>query len=564
MGKINKIIYDVAILILLFLTVCLCSTKMLFLLGGRVDSVLFVLSLFIAIELFCFIRKGTILLKIGDIILFGIIMASAIFISGRVFDISYDGMAYHEMAIGLLKNGWNPIKMGAEEFVRLEELPLLGNVFGFPNDYYADAKEVIGSVIYSFTGYIETAKSVNILAMLAVFGISNFYISKFTSYRCFNYMISLLLVANPITLGQLFTNYVDGLLMLFLELGVLAWFIIIKSSDFHEKRKGFFLLFCSILFCGNIKVSGLFFIGVYSILFYSVILVKSYYKGNLKEVLIKITSILASMVIVATCLIGFFPYITNCIKKGNPIYPLMGKDKVDILSDQQPLSFQNLSNVKKLVISLFSKVDNMNINVEREPEWKIPFSIWEGEIQRCSADTRISGFGPWFSGILIVAVIYFIFYIGKKIMKKQKLDPYAIVFMAGNVILMLFFTGNWWARLSAFEYFFALGILFLMEFTKERKLKSIVNGVICLLILSNSLFFCYGYKDIFAFSNSVRVNLRYLAEISKDKQIEVNLLQYDLSGAQFNLQDYGIRYTISEENFSADGIYAGYTYRIKE
>lgn len=559
-----KRLFDVSVLILLFLSICLCFTKIGFLLGGSVNGHLFIVYLLIAILVFCIFSIENNIEKMTSILFFILVLVGSIALNIKVFDMSYDGSAYQEMAIGLLANGWNPTRMSAEEFVSLSDLELMGKIHDIWIDHYANGTWTIASVIYAFTGYIEGGKAINILSIIAIFGILNYYVQKWKRCSFFSYVISFLASVNPITLGQIFTNYVDGMLMLYLELGILAWFIILKENDKRDKKIGFALLSCSIVFCANIKFTALFFIGIYTIVVYIIILLRAFKENRLKKVFVKLTSLLAAMVILSVGVIGYSPYVTNCINEGNPLYPLIGKGKVDIMTDNQPDSFLRLNSIEKLGISLFSQVDNINANVDRKPQLKIPFSVSIEEIKQCSVDTRVAGFGPWFGEIIVISGIVLSVNFGKRIRKKQEINVYYVALLMLSVVLMLFFTGNWWARYSAYEYFIVLAVLFIMEFRKGRIAEKIFNVVFCLMLFVNTMFFLHGNIEAVQNSKYIRTTMENLANVSESFVVELNLVNEDLSGAQFNLKDYGIDYSISNEYFSADGIYCGYTYRIKE
>ncbi|HAT89240.1 MAG TPA: hypothetical protein DCS73_05755 [Roseburia sp.] len=558
---IRKMIYNISILIIIFMTVCLCCTKIWFFFGGIINKYMFVSDIIIAIVIFCWFNKENGVLCGLSIGVFFAIIIGTIFLSIQVFDLSYDGCAYHEMAIGLLANGWNPVKISAEEFINASNVQLLGKSHSLWIDHYSSGTWTIASVIYAFTGYIESGKAINILTMVAIFGILYFYIGKWKNQKI-GFIISFLMVINPITISQMFTNYVDGLLMLYLELGILAWFIIIKNESIVEKKKGFVFLFCSILFCANIKFTALFYIGIYTIVIYCIMLYNAYKNNRLKTVFIKLTSLLAAMVIFSVVIIGYSPYITNWVNEGNPLYPLIGKGKVDIMTENQPAEFLELTNVEKFVVSLFSKVDNINANVDRKTQIKMPFSISFEEIKKCTVDTRISGFGPWFSGIFIISSVLLIV-CGYNVIKQKKANIYFTALLITNIVLTLFFTGNWWARYSVYEYFIVLAIFFIIDLKDRNFIKKLLVIVLGCLLLINTNFFMYGNIQAFESSQDIRNTLKNLAEVSKNHEVEINLINNDFSGAQFNLRDYGIEYTLPKDNFSADGIYCSYTYRIK-
>ncbi len=49
---------------------------------------------------------------------------------------------------------------------------------------------------------------------------------------------------------------------------------------------------------------------------------------------------------------------------------------------------------------------------------------------------------------------------------------------------------------------------------------------------------------------------------SKEEEIEISLSMADWSGSQFNLMDYGVVYSITNDEFEGGGICWGYSYRM--
>ena len=563
MNKLNQKLYKISFLLLFFLTICLLCTKLLFYFGGKESKYLFLVYIAVSVITRWLLCTDSVKDKISNIIGFIIVLSGTIFLNINVFDYSYDGIGYHEMGIGLLAHGWNPIKESADVFIANSRLNLLGNSHAVWIDHYASGTWTIASIFYAFTGYIESGKAINLLSIFILFGMINYYFARWKNhYKGYNYVFAFLCTVNPITLSQLFTNYVDGTLILFLELGILSWFVILKEEEKQERLKGVFLLFCSILFCSNIKVTGLFFIGVYTIAAFIIILVYCFKKNKkeFKGIAIRLTAILGAMVLFSVCIIGYAPCMTNLVQHSNPVYPILSEK--DILAGQNPISFEGMGNTQKAIISLFSKVDNINVNVDREPALKIPFSISKSEIEQCFYGTTIAGFGPWFSGILIVSLIYlfWIFVIQRKERQKESIDiakVYFIVVILVSAGLTLFFEGSWWARFSMYEYFIPLAMLYLLG-----EDKGLLKVIICLLFVVNNFFFCRNYIDLFRSSEYLRTNLNYVSDISKEEEIEISLSMADWSGSQFNLMDYGVVYSITNDEFEGGGICWGYSYRM--
>ena len=86
------------------------------------------------------------------------ILAVWAFVCYSVFDWSYDGMYYHKQAIITLADGWNPLRMSSEDFNWLNGTMDLSLWL----DNYPKGIWICSAAVYALTGFLETAKSVNI------------------------------------------------------------------------------------------------------------------------------------------------------------------------------------------------------------------------------------------------------------------------------------------------------------------------------------------------------------------------------------------------------------------
>ena len=157
----------------------------------------------------------------------GLIVATMIFITSivvfsNIYDVTSDGNTYHKLAIGSMKNGWNPVYESSKDFT-IEK----GNVFDPAEknmntlwaDHYTKGTEIFAAVIYAFTGNIESGKIYTVLFMYIVFGILVSYLAEHKKVNILaSFAIALLLVVNPITLVQMGNYYIDASLGLMLYL----------------------------------------------------------------------------------------------------------------------------------------------------------------------------------------------------------------------------------------------------------------------------------------------------------------------------------------------------------
>ncbi len=150
--------------------------------------------------------------------------------------------------------------------------------------------------------------------------------------------------------------------------------------------------------------------------------------------------------IAAVCVVGFQPYITNTIHKGNPFYPSMSVDKEGAVQNvvmwQAPREFMEMNRFGKLFYSLFSKSEH---RTDRMPRLKIPISMDGPEIEAFRhPDVRFGGFGPLYGSVLILTVGVAMVLIGSR-----RLVGILTLVAAGVILLPALVNPEaWWARLS--------------------------------------------------------------------------------------------------------------------
>jgi hypothetical protein len=86
--------------------------------------------------------------------------ALAVVASGTLYDLSVDGQYYHQAAIIAMHNGWDPLT---------QELPPAGENLWI--EHYPQGAWSHAAVLYRVMGRIEPAKALNLLLLLASFGV---------------------------------------------------------------------------------------------------------------------------------------------------------------------------------------------------------------------------------------------------------------------------------------------------------------------------------------------------------------------------------------------------------
>ena len=512
------------IFLLLFLTLIVLGTTLMFFIHVGITRFHLIIFLLLTGIVYYFVTKKKIdfksYLKVIGISLIVIVLSTCI--STFMYDRSSDGNTYNKNAVGVLKEGFNPVYESSKAFINDSEI----DNYSIWIDHYAKANWIIEANFYSLTNNIESGKAINFISLYSVFIIMFSVLSKFFDSKK-SLILSLISVLNPITSAQLLTYYNDQLIYLYLLLGVLM--LINLDKDISDKES-WFIYILSFILITNTKFNGLGYILVFSFLFVCRYLYKAFKSKEFNKVFKKMCIIFIPLFIVSFLVVGYPTYVKNTIDHSNPFFPLYDENGEDIITLQQPKRFSKMNNVSKLFYATFSKVNNLRDS--DKTTLKIPFSVSKDEIiPATSNDLRISGWGLLFSGLLIVSIgVLIVKY------KDYKKENYLLYTLGITVLLLLVMSESWWARYTPHFYFFILiGLYILLKYNKKKWF----NIMYIILILGNILVPLLG-NSYYTLTNSIKINkeLRSL----KDKKIVLKENNYH--GLLYNLKDYDISYEI--------------------
>jgi len=548
--SLKNIIFYSGLGILSFLVTVLTVSSITFFFNGRISSItaIFLIILCIAIVYLLNCKKSKIELFLG-LIFSIVIFAISIFISQNILDFAHDSNWYHKAALGSLANGWNPVYEEFGEFAENSELDIINMKYAeIFTQHYCKASWIVGANIYSLTGDIETGKAVNLLMAYILFAFTFHYLSIVYLKWWQAVIVSGLIVYSPLTVSQIFTLYVDNLLYTCL-IGLIVMLFGISDKKYEvDERVKYFALFGLVVFCINIKFTGLAYAGVFCLLFYIIWIIYSIIKKEFKKVFIKNTVFYIVTCSIAIFLVGFSTYVTNYVDDGHPLYPLAGENKRDIMTGNQPTAFNRITGIQRLLISVFCKTEN--ITDTRLPDLKFPFTVYDEEVEITSVgpDTRIAGFGPLFGGVLCfsAAVITFGMFC------LFKLSKYWFTIILANIVviftLLFCIEESWWARYSPYFYLipiFALVMLFI-AFNNEVKFFKFLIGIVCVLcvflLLKNTNYFFKYVEECIIETVETKEKFEIVKEFSKDTPVKISLISSSHYGIEFNLKDADINY----------------------
>lgn len=485
------------------------------------------------------------------------------FIYTKTYDLTVDGNSYHKTAIAFIKNGWNPFYESARDFQKNNNKVIKiskDTKLDLWIEHYPKATWILAATIYSMTGNIESGKCITMIFSIMLFLLS-FNLLKNKINKKWAFIISLLVVLNPIVLAQLFTYYVDGLMGILFLIEILLLFLVDPKQKTNKLIWINIITTCTVF--TNLKYTGLLCSGVIAATFYFYWLIR--YRKDKEFFLIfkRITINFIITFITAIFLVGANSYIKNTLDHHNPLYPIIGKNKVDIITTMQPKSFKNKNMIEKFVISLFSKSENVTYG-EKEPTIKYPFKLYKTEIDELyAADLRIGGFGPLFALITIITTPIFIYLVFKIIKKDKEISSYIILSLISIIVSSILVGENWWARYVPQLYLIPIGTIFLLvyirKYNEKIKINKLATLISLIVIIANMSIFAYiKYREIKTF-NEITEDIKIM---KNTKNLNLKLGGFpDLYGYFYTLNDNGVKYTI-KNNIKEENMKFKYSWRI--
>src|SRR3984893_5697039 len=334
--------------------------------------------------------------RISAAAIFGSILGLALVVSVSSVDFSCDGQGYHGTGILQLLEGWNPIRepQRADTPQALQREVMI---------HYAKGPWLSAAALCMLVGKVEAGKAVTLLLMAACLFLALHAALRYSRLgpgRVFT--LALLVAFNPISLNQCLTNYVDGqLAALFTSL------VLCSCLQLLERRAiNVILTILTILLLVNVKLTALLYVFVFGIAFGIAVCAWKRFEALPSLAVTYAIGVLLGLAV------GFNPYVTNFRETGNPFFPFtfdrakQGTEE-NFEIHQMPVSFRGRNRFDALARSIFGHCQN-NYDFASLTfsggSLKVPFTVRADEIRSFeTVDTRICGWGPLTSGILLFA-----------------------------------------------------------------------------------------------------------------------------------------------------------------
>lgn len=425
------------------------------------------------------------------IISLGIISLSTFFV-GRIYDKSWDGMTYHQIAILKISEGWNPVYEVLpyeEQSSKYFDRQIIINRWV---NHYAKGLEIFSALMMGITNNIESGKVFNLLLLFASFCISLkllISLKKISPVWCI--LIAVAASFNPITVNQIFSYYLDGAVGSLLLIMTVILFSMLWDNSYRNVVSSLFTSFFVLIIIINLKFTAFVYAGFFCFSFLLILLIK-------KEIILfkKVFFSFTTAGILAVGVAGFNPYITNTVNFNHPFHPLAGKQKVDIISINIPTELLKSNPLDKFLSSLFAESSNFDNRKEERIKHKYPFTFSLSEIKAFQSEgIRLGGFGILWSGIMILTLGLFIL-----VFRSIKVNARFYLILVSLFILLSVAINpeSWWARYVPQLWMFPIIILlFALYFSSEKLNHHIVKLLVVLMILNSSVVLTiYAYSAI--------------------------------------------------------------------
>jgi hypothetical protein len=507
-------------IIIIFAFAILLIASLTFLVGWSISAAHFILGLCLTVGYYfinskLFTKK---LLLAANLTFLAVLFVSVI-LSKSFYDISWDGQVYHQEAVIQLANGWNPFhQISSPEEVHKIWLT-----------HYAKGSWVDAAALYQLTHSIETSKAFNILFIISSFFLG---ISALINIPRINVAQSLilsgLLAFNPVSICQSLSFYIDGQqASLLVSLLAISYLLIVRTEYIRLLNVVYLANICIL---ANIKFTSL----VYaSILIFSLI-VWLLIKRN-SQLAVKVVIVGSLSLLLGVGFIGYNPYVTNTFYHGHPFYPLAGANKIDIISTNIPKNFIGKNRLEKLFLSTFS--ESASTYPPEASKLKLPLTIQSVKERECftNTDVRVAGFGPLFSGAILLSLIACLLSLRRDLIKTRMTVLLASLLMSSILIN----PEAWWARYVPQLWMLPLLFSILALSLKSKILNFLGYGIIVVLLANILIVSSIYFENNFKMSQAIE---QQLSNISNNNQMLIVNFDQDFRSNRIRFIEENIKY----------------------
>ena len=323
-------------------------------------------------------------------------------LSQLVTDTSVDGRHYQSETTRAVARGWNPERDG----------PLFPKDTPYQPDATPKAPAIVGATVLNITHDIDTTRLFGATLLIAAALIAIAGLEAAGAGPWLAVAGGLTLALNPVALAQLGTAMVDGVVSSVLLATLMLALLWVWR---HPPLIVLPPLAGALALMVNTKFTGLVYV---ALIVLPVIFVAGLVARSGRRLLWMLGGVILCGLL-AMLGLGYNPYVTNTLRYDHPLHPIYGPHALDIGAQYRTGELNRVSEPERLALSVFGKSTAGN----EDPKIKVPlvFSSHEWSSFR-SPSVRIGGFGPWFSGGLIIALAALVAALIARLVRKRRVE----------------------------------------------------------------------------------------------------------------------------------------------
>lgn len=464
------------------------------------------------------------------------VLGLSLSIAAFYYDLSWDGEWYHQTGIIHIAHDWNPVTDPMRSFAKHRELWVR---------HYAKGTWYAAATIYATTNYIELGKCVNSLALAAAFSAITAASLDAGLRRGHAIGIAAVVAFNPVVMSEIVTFLVDGVLISFLTVAIAAIFTGLFNGWFAARaRPRPAVVVAGVagsIVCISSKFTGL----IYLCFVFTATLIWCLVKQ--RESLSRFCGTAAATLVLGVLVWGYNPYVTNTLYRHQPFYPMLGSAEYPSLSQQGKDGNEQLETPKNMVgrprwvrfgYAIFGRPGNPPYRIGRNAVLMWPFTARPGDLYAYNYhETRISGFGPFFSGCFLLSGA-----LGIWLLTPAR-TPYrfALLLIPATIVASLMLSPHlWWPRYGPQLWLLpVVPLLFAFREESSRLRVRLTSALVALLLVNAAVVAAVRMRWETASTLTLRRQLRELRESGID--YDFNTGYFDES-IRLRLTDAGVRF----------------------
>ncbi len=388
-------------------------------------------------------------------------------------DTSIDGQHYHFQAIYALAEGWNPVHKTAPP-------PMVGEAITPWAVHYPRAIWTLSANFLAAGFPLAMVKLSNLLVLFASASLLGGALFRAGYSWLFTLVLTSAAILNPVVLAQIWTSMNDGLLALCILI-----FVVSMAAWIKQERRSFLVAgIAAMMLALNLKFSA---IPVFVILCAFACAGAYLLRGVPRA--FAVAGVLFVPAFAAIFLFGWSPYMQNFLDHGHIFHPVMGKEAIDIMLgegpayDNTPDVLKEMSGAERFFFSLFSETHS---GYNAQPGLKLPFLVSPEELRAAGGvDVRLAGFGPFFSGGVLLALGAATLMIVRR--NECGATARGLLFIAGALLVsVVLMPQNWWARYVP-QFWFVPVCVAAAALTLNSRLTRLLGAAIVAVMLANSM-----------------------------------------------------------------------------